>query len=129
MDMPTQNKELIKRFYELFKNSDQAYRDLCHKDIEWTTLDGMPHGGRYVGVKAVFEGYFVKMLSNFKEFHANPDEFVGVEDKVIVFGRYYGESKSGKKFDVPFCHVYTVQDDKILRFKQFTDTKKIQESL
>jgi len=92
-------------------------------------MDGMPHGGKYVGVKAVFEEYFPKMLSNFKEFHAKPDEFFGVEDKVIVFGRYYGELESGKKFDVPFCHVYTIQDGRISQFKQFTDTKKIQETL
>ena len=36
----------------------------------------MPNGGTYVGVKAVFEDYFPKMLSNFKEFHAIPERFL-----------------------------------------------------
>lgn len=127
-DMQT-NKELVKNFYNSFKNKDQNYHNFCQNDIEWITMDGMPNGGRYVGIKSVFEEYFPKMLSNFKEFHAQPNEFLSVEDKVIVFGIYYGESNLGKKFYVPFCHVYTIQNNKILQFKQFTDTQKIQESL
>ena len=49
-------------------------------------MDGMPNGGRYVGLKSVFEEYFPKMLSHFEEFHANPTEFLCIDDKVIVFG-------------------------------------------
>lgn len=64
-------------------------------------MDGMPNGGRYIGLTSVFEDYFSKMLSNFKEFHAQPTEFLGVKDKVIVIGNYYGESKLLKKFQ---CH-------------------------
>lgn len=123
------NKELVKNFYDSFKNKDGNHHSFCHDNIEWITMDGMPSGGRYVGIKSVFEGYFPKMFSNFKEFHAQPNEFHDIEDKVIVFGRYYGESNRGKKFDVPFCHVYTIQNDKILQLRQFTDTEKIQESL
>lgn len=123
------NKELVKNFYNSFKNKDKDYHNFCQNDIEWITMDGMPNGGRYVGIKSVFEEYFPKMLSHFKEFHAQPNEFLSVEDKVIVFGSYYGESNLGKTFAVPFCHVYVIQNNKILQFKQFTDTKKIQESL
>jgi len=123
------NKELIKNFYDSFKNKEKNYLDFCHDDIEWITMDGMPNGGTYVGVSAIFEEYFPKMLSNFKEFHAEPDEFLDTEDKVLVFGKYTGISNSGKKFVAPFCHVYAIQNKKIIQFKQFTDTKIIQNSL
>lgn len=124
------NEELIKKFYMAFKNKDmKIINQVCDESIEWNTLKGMPHGGKYVGLKAIFEDYFPNMLSNFEEFHAIPDQYLESKDHVTVIGRYQGISKIGKKFDVPFSHVYLVQENKIKQFRQYTDTKTIQESL
>jgi len=123
------NQELIKNFYNSLKNKENRYLDFCHENIVWETMDGMPNGGKYVGVKAVFEEYFPKMLSNFKEFHAVPEQFLDFTDHVVVIGKYQGVSKYDKNFDVPFSHVYLIQKNKIIQFRQFTDTQKIHESL
>jgi hypothetical protein len=124
------NEELIRKFYQAFKIKDmQTINQVCDESIEWNTLKGMPCGGKYVGLKATFEDYFSNMLSNFEEFHAIPEEFIESKDHVIVIGRYIGISKNGKKFDVPFSHVYLIQENKIKQFRQFTDTKVIQDSL
>ena len=123
------NEKLIKDFYDSFKNKDHVYRSFCLDNVEWITMDGMPNGGRYIGIKSVFEEYFPKMLSNFEEFHANPTEFLCVDDKVIVFGQYLGKTKLSKNFIVPFCHLYTIKDGKIFRFKQYTDTQRIHDAL
>lgn len=123
------HKELIQNFYTAFKNQVNDFSEFCHSDIEWTTLKGMPHGGRYVGLDSVFGEYFPKMLSHFKEFHAIPEECLDFQDNVVVLGRYQGISNNGKNFDVPFSHVYYIEQNKIRRFKQFTDTFEIQESL
>jgi len=123
-------KELIKKFYIAFKNKDmQAISQVCDKSIEWNTLEGMPHGGKYIGLKATFEDYFPKMLSNFEEFHALPKEYIESENHVTVIGKYKGISKIGKSFEVPFSHIYHIQENKIKEFKQFTDTEIIQNSL
>jgi len=50
---------------------------------------------------SVFEDYFPKMLENFKMFHAQPTEFLGVKDKEIVIGNYYGVSNYSKNSQ---CH-------------------------
>jgi len=92
-------------------------------------MDGMPNGGKYIGRKEVFENYFPNMLANFKEFHAIPEQILGLEDHVMVVGKYQGVSKNGKKFDVPFSHVYLIKENKIKQFRQFTDTQIIQNSL
>jgi uncharacterized protein len=123
------NEKLVKDFYDSFKNKDQDYRLFCQDNIEWITMDGMPNGGRYVGIKSVFEEYFPRMLSDFEEFDANPTEFLCIDDRVIVFGRYSGQTKIGKNFIVPFCHLYTIKDEKIYQFKQYTDTQIIQEAI
>ena len=123
------NEKLVKDFYGSFKNKDRFYDRFCQNNIEWITMDGMPHGGRYVGLKSVFEEYFPKMLSVFKEFHAKPNEFLCINDQVIVFGQYCGQTKIGKNFIVPFCHIYRIKDNKISQFKQYTDTKTIHDAL
>ena len=123
------NKEVVRKFYDSFKSKETLWDNFCHKDIEWITMKGMPNGGRYVGVKAILEDYFPKMLSHFNEFHALPQEFLERKDRVVVFGKYHVKSKSGKIGKIPFCHVYTLQDQMILKFEQHIDTSKIQEFL
>lgn len=122
--------DLIKKFYTAFKNKDEkTCMGLCSDDIEWQTTEGMINGGKYIGKKDVFENYFPKMLSNFKEFHAIPEEFLDLKDHVTVIGRYQGISKKDMKIDVPFAHVYRIQEDKIAQFRQFTDTHLIHEAV
>ncbi len=123
------NEKLVKDFYDSFRNKDQVYSSFCQDDIEWIAMDGMPNGGRYVGLKSVFEEYFPNMLSNFEEFHAEPTEFLCIDDKVIVFGRYLGQTKIGINFIVPFYHLYTIKDGKISQFKQYTNTQIICEAM
>ena len=124
------NVEIIQQLYLSFKNKDlQTIDQLCDKNIEWITMNGMPHGGTYVGFKAIFEDYFPKMLSNFKEFHAIPETFLDSKNQVVVLGIYDGISKTNKKFQVPFTHVYEIKENKIIKFRQFTDTQRIHESL
>ncbi|MGY5148141.1 MAG: nuclear transport factor 2 family protein [Candidatus Nitrosopumilus sp. bin_7KS] len=124
------NVELISKFYHAFKNKDfETYLRLCDDNIEWQLSEGMPNGGVFVGKDEVFKEYFPKMLSNFVEFHAIPEHISDMEDHVMVTGKYQGISKKGKSFDVPFSHVYHIKNNKIIQFRQFTDTEKITESL
>lgn len=127
----SQNVELIKKFYSAFKNQDkQTYLQLCDDNIEWTVMENIPNGGTHVGKKAVFENYFPSLFAQFQEFHAVTEEFLDGGGKVIVLGKYTGIAKKTKKsFESPFAHIYTIKDGKILKFRQYTDTVKIQDVL
>ena len=112
------------------KNKDkETYLELCDESIEWQLSEGMPNGGKFVGKDAVFKEYFPKMLSNFKEFHATPEQISDMKDHVMVTGKYHGISKKGKSFETSFSHVYHIKDNKIVQFRQFTDTEKINEAI
>ena len=124
------NQELIQKFYIAFKKNDiNTCMKLCDDKIEWITAEDMPNGGIFIGVKQIFEDYFPKMLSNFNEFHAIPEQITSLKDHIRVNGKYQGISKIDKKFSVSFSHVYLIKENKIVQFRQFTDTKIIQESL
>lgn len=126
-----QNVKLIQKFYTAFKNQDQlTYLQLCDDNIEWTVMDNVPNGGTHVGKKAVFENYFPNLFSLFQEFHAITEEFLDSKDKVIVVGKYTGVTKkSRKRFESPFVHIYTLRGQKIIKFRQYTDTVIIQDAL
>ncbi|MBM3904948.1 MAG: nuclear transport factor 2 family protein [Thaumarchaeota archaeon] len=120
------NVELVKKFYILFGKQDKSFLELCDDSIEWTVMKNMPNGGTHVGKKNVFDGYFPKLFAKFAEFHVVTDEFIETGNRVIVLGTYKITSKSGKKFDAPFVHIYTIQDGKIVKFRQYSDTVEIQ---
>lgn len=122
--------DTVRKFYDSFRAGDGSHLRMCHDDIEWAVMDNMPSGGTYVGKRAVFEEYFPSMLANFAEFHAITEQFLDAGGHVVVLGRYEGRSKStGKRFAAPFAHVYSVSDSKITKFRQYTDTKSIQDAL
>lgn len=124
------NIELVRKFYDLFKTGNKEYLGLCSDVIEWNTMEGMPSGGRHVGKQQVFERYFPNMLSNFAEFHAVTEEFLDAGESVVVLGKYKGITKNTtRKFEAPFAHVYTVKEGKIVAFRQYADTAKIQQAL
>ena len=123
------NIELVKKFYALFGKQDSTFLELCDDSIEWTVMKNMPNGGTHVGKKNVFDGYFPKLFANFSQFHVVTGEFIPVDNRVIVFGTYKLVSKSQKKFDAPFVHIYTIQNNKITKFRQYSDTQEIQNAI
>ena len=63
--------------------------------------------------------------------YRNPktDEFIAQDDKVIMLGSYGATvNATGKRFDLPLVHVWTIQDGKVKRFVNFTDTTKVAEA-
>ena len=132
MHESSSNVDLIKEFYLQFKNqTKQSYMDLIDDNVEWVTMEYMPNGGKYIGKSDVFEKYFPAMLSNFKEFHAIADEYLDVEnDSVLVLGSYTVKPKKNTHdIKIPIAHIYNIRNKKIRKFRQYTDTAKIQKTL
>lgn len=126
------NVDLVKEFYIQFKNQGkQSYMDLIDDNVEWITMEYMPNGGKYIGKSDVFEKYFPAMLSNFKEFHAIADEFLDMgNDSVLVLGSYAVKPKKNiYDIKIPFAHIYKIRNNKIYKFRQYTDTAKLHKIL
>jgi ketosteroid isomerase-like protein len=117
--------DIVRRSYEAFARGDMdgVLADM-HPDIVWEQAQGLPHGGTYHGLGAVKEAIFDPLDRDWwDEFTAVPDEFLEAGNTVVVIGRYRGRAKgSGKELDVPFVHVWTLLDDKAVRFRQYLDT-------
>lgn len=117
--------DIVRRSYDAFARDDMdgVLADM-HPDIEWHQAQGLPHGGLYHGLDEVKRNIFDPLDDEWwDEFTATPDEFLDAGDEVVVIGRYRGRAKgTGKSLDVPFVHVWTLRDEKAIRFRQFLDT-------
>lgn len=113
------------RSYEAFARGDMAavLADM-HADIEWHQAQGLAHGGVYQGIDEVRRNVFEPLDRDWwEEFVVTPQEFIDAGPDVVVLGRYRGTAReTGKTLDVPFVHVWTFDDGRATRFRQFLDT-------
>lgn len=59
-----------------------------------------------------------------------PAQLVAEGDTVVAIGTYAGRYRAtGKSFEAPFVHVWTLVDGRIVRFQQHTDTVLVQRAL
>lgn len=118
------NADIVKGIYEAFGRGDvPAVLEALDKDVIWTDMEGFPTGGTYVGAGAILNGVFLPLGTEWNSFQANADEFLESGDRVIALGHYQGTYKAtGKGMRVPFAHVWTLRDGKIVKFVQYTDT-------
>ncbi len=125
------NVELIKNLYQAFAAGDiPAVLQSFNENIEWTEAEGFPYGGTYRGGTAILENVFVKLATEWNDFKAEPDEFLDAGEKIVALGNYSGIYKTtGKSMNVPFAHVWTLENGKVKKFVQYTDTLKVSEAL
>ena len=118
------NVDSVKQVYQAFAEGDiPTVLGFLNREMDWTEAEGFPYGGTYHGPKAVLEGVFMRLGSEWNEFAAVPDEFIDGGDTVVVLGKYNGSYKAtGKSFQANFAHVWKVQDGKAIRFVQYVDT-------
>lgn len=125
------NKQIVENLYQSFATGDiPGVLGAFDADIEWTEAEGFPYGGTYRGANAILENVFMKLGSEWEGFSAVPNEFLDAGDNIVALGNYGGKyNATGKSMNVPFAHVWTLRDGKIVRFVQYTDTLKVSEVL
>ena len=118
------NLNKIEAVYEAFAKGDiPRVLEVMSRDIEWTEAEGFPYGGTYVGTKAVLEGVFMRLGSEWIGFAAVPHELIDGGDTIVALGKYSGTYKAtNKSFTSEFAHVWKFRDGKAVRFVQYVDT-------
>ncbi|WEK04587.1 MAG: nuclear transport factor 2 family protein [Candidatus Devosia phytovorans] len=125
------NKALVKRLYEGFAAGDLgAVLGTMSPGVQWTEAEGYPYAGTYEGHDAVVAGVFGRLATEWDGYTAVPENLVAEGNTVVAIGVYQGRYKAtGRSFKAPFVHVWTVEDGKLARFVQHTDTVLVQAAL
>lgn len=125
------NLETIQKLYELFELGDAlGLLESLDENIVWTEAEGFPYGGTYTGHKDIVKNVLKKLATEWDVYKVEADEFLDAGNRIVALGNYSGIYKqTGKKMNVPFAHVWTVENGKATRFIQYTDTLKVSEAL
>lgn len=126
------NGEIIRGLYDAFAQGNvPAVLAAFDDDISWTEAEGFMYGGTYIGANAVLENVFLKLGTEWEGFTAVPNKIVdGGDGNVISTGTYSGKFlATGKSVSVPFAHSWELNEGKVKKFTQYTDTAVIKRDL
>ncbi|MGH9043252.1 MAG: nuclear transport factor 2 family protein [Acidimicrobiales bacterium] len=124
--------EIIMDHYAASARGDLEGMLACLADeVSWTEMAGFPYAGTYVGPAAVRSGVFERLGGDWDSYQAEPDEFVdGAGGTIVTLGHYSGLFKAtGQHMRVRFAHVWHLENEKVVRFEQFTDTHLVREAM
>ena len=81
------------------------------------------------GPERVAEGLFKPLMAEWTSFTLEPTEFIVDGNTVVSLGHFTGvHGSTAKQTEARYAHVWTVEDDKIARFRQYIDTLAIAEA-
>jgi ketosteroid isomerase-like protein len=118
------NVEIMEGAYEAFNAGEiDDVLAVMADDIEWVEPEGDPYGGTYHGPDAVRENIFGRSMEDFEELMVGTERFLDCGDAVVVLGTFRGTVKAtGTSITTPFAHVCELEDGRLTRFVNYTDT-------
>jgi uncharacterized protein len=121
--------EIVQSFYDAFRRGDvPAALSLVDPDVLWHEAESSPYdsGPGWTGVDAVVTNLFEKMGDDWTEFSVQPSSIHEAGSVVTMRGRYVAKHRhTGKDLDCQVCHVWTVENGKLKKFEQYTDTAQL----
>ena len=127
--MATANLKLVQRLYDAFATGDmETMLGSASPDIVLEQDSALPWGGRYVGADGIAE-FFLNLIGT-SDTGVTTEAMFEAGDRVIQCGRSRGTVHSnGATYDIPECHVWTIEGDKVTRVEFFIDTPTMLEVL
>lgn len=124
--MAGQNVETMRRAYEAFNRQDiPGALGVFSEQIEWNEPGGgNSPSGVFNGRQSVGNDVFSAIPQYFTAFAATPNQFIDAGDTVVVVGRFQGTAKSGQSFDIPFAHVWRMQNGEPVRFDNYPEAQE-----
>ncbi len=120
-----QNKELVSRGYQAFQSGNiEELLQLFADDIEWmgNDIDNVPFSRDYHGKQDVAQ-FFAQLNQAQEAQRFEPREMIAEGDRVVVTGyAKWNVRATGKSYEYPWVHLFTLRDGKVTRFEQFFDT-------
>lgn len=95
-------------------------------EVEQTSL--LPWGGKHCGHAGAKR--FFSLLAEYTDAMPTAVKFIEAGQEVAVVGRLTGTArKTGKKIDIDIVHLWTVENEKVVRFAAFIDTPAMLEAI
>lgn len=128
------NVNTVRQLYNNFASGDiEAVGAVMDENLVWNEAENFPlaDGNPYKGFKAVLDGVFSRIMSEWEYWKLNDLVFHEMtNNKVLVTGRYNAKyKKNAALMDLQMAHLWTFKDGKVVAFQQFADTKGIADTM
>jgi len=119
------NVEIIRAAYDALAAGDvPAMLKTFAPDVTWNEAENFPYadGNPYVGRDAV-GGLLARLGGDWDYFSLVVEQLLEAGQNVVALGRYKGRhSTTDAELDAQFAHIWWLENGKIVRFQQYTDT-------
>lgn len=120
------NLDTIRGAYAAFAQGDiPSVLGAMAPDVVWNEAEHFPYadGNPYVGPEVVAQGVFARLGSEWDSFGLEIEHLIDGGSNIVALGRYKGKySATGKELDAQFAHIWWLEEGRITRFQQYTDT-------
>ena len=115
------NASIVQTAYDGFGRGDiGAVIDLLADDVEWVSPATLPQGGHFHGKSGVGE-FFQGVGGAWSALSLDIESVSAAGDLVVGVLQASGTRQDGSSGGYGATHVFTVRNDKIVRFREFTD--------
>src|SRR5579863_1420097 len=126
-----QNQAIVQSMYDAFGRGDvQAILNNMTSDADWIfeAPEIIPYAGVGKGPAAALR-FFGGLATTQTGQKLTVDYIVAQGDKVASYGRYAATvTATGKSFNAPFGHFFTIRDGKVTSFVNLGDTAAVVEA-
>lgn len=121
--------DFVRAIYNAFRDRDFQHIDRVFDDeVEIRQTELLPWGGTYRGKEGV-SAFFERLIGTTTSV-VEPGELFEAGETVVEIGRSRGTvNATGQAFDVTEVHLWTLRDDKVIRFEAYIDTPAMLEVL
>jgi ketosteroid isomerase-like protein len=128
------NVAILQSGYESFAKGDvPAVLAILDSKVEWNEAENFIYGNNktIVGHDAIVNEVFMKLGTEWENFRIVNLQLINMDNgMVLATGRYQGKyKKNGAVVDAQMAHVWTLNDGKVIKFQQYTDTKQFVEAI
>lgn len=122
----SQNVQVVEQLYASFGRGDMpAILGVLDENVDWLFVGrpgDVPFAGQRHGHQQMIE--FFTIVGQSLEVHEfGPREIMAFDDKVLVLGHERVRVRATDRFfETDWIHLFTIQDSKIVRLREFYDT-------
>ena len=128
--MSEEDLPALRRIYDAFSrwDIDELARDVAH-DFELNLPESLPFGGTRHGYDGI-HAFAAVFQDHVEGGWADPDDFLHAGDRIVVLGRMRGRARAtGRTFEAPFAHVWTLTDGVASHCRAYTDSGPVTAAL
>ncbi len=127
----TANIDIIRAHYAASaqNNIDGMMADVSPQ-VRWTEMAGFPCAGTWIGPQAVVDNVFAVLGRDWIDYRFELQNLIDAGNQIIGVGTYCGTYRAtGKKMQARVAHIWTLQNETIVAFEQFTDTLLVYQAM